>query len=212
MTNFQIISTVISTLTSIVIVLLGYWFNRRLKQFDNAYQRQNELKREEKEQKRAEIERRYQPHIEFTMEANFFGPQKGNYVAEFVIYADNKSLVRHQFNEIVFRVRGIRKNEDLQIWENHSPRLEFPHKIIGSDKAIPNKAKPDQVNLVPEGWNFIFVEPGVRQQIDFVTPLDADYAYIVARAEFRYDKYTPHVIERVFALPVLEVNELAKTG
>ena len=92
MTDYEIISLITSTLTSIAIVVLGFWLNRRLKQFDNAYQRQSELGREEKEQKRAEVERRYYPHIEFTMKANFFSPQKGKYVAEFVIYAHNKNL------------------------------------------------------------------------------------------------------------------------
>lgn len=201
MTDFQIISLITSTLTPIAIVVLGYWFNRRLKQFDNAYQRQSELDREEKEQMRAEIERRYQPHIEFTMDANFFGPQNKKYVAEFVIYAYNKSLVRHEFKKILFRVRGIRKNEEPVIWDEYPPRLKFPHEIID----------PDRTDLVPRDWNYIFVEPGVRQSIDFATPIDAEYAYIVARAEFRYDKYTPHVIERVFALPAYEPNGIPKT-
>jgi hypothetical protein len=53
MTDYQIISMVTSTLTPLAIVVLGYWFNKRLKHLDNAYQRQNEMDREEKEQKRA---------------------------------------------------------------------------------------------------------------------------------------------------------------
>ncbi|MCG7893954.1 MAG: hypothetical protein JAZ12_05830 [Candidatus Thiodiazotropha taylori] len=195
MTGYQAISLVTSTLTPIAILILGYWFNRRLKQLDNAYHQQSELDREEKEQKRAEIERRYKPHIEFTMDANFAGPQKGKYVAEFVIYAHNKSLVRHEFKSIPFRVLGIKKNEELMIWGQHSPRLEFPHEIIDSD----------QTDLVP--WNFIFVEPGVIQQIHLATPISDEYAYIVAHAVFHYDKYTPHVIERVFALPAHEPND-----
>ena len=77
-----------------------------------------------------------------------------------------------------------------QIWEDDPSRLLFPHKLIDADKT----------DLVPKKWNFIFVEPGVKQQIDFATPIDADYAYIVAHAEFYYDKYTPHTIERVFAI------------
>lgn len=191
LTANQIISLIASTLTPIAIVGLGYWFNKRLKHLDNAYQRKSELEREEKEQKRAEIERRYQPHIEFTMDAKFFGPQLRKYAAEFIIYAHNKSLVRHEFRKILFQVRGVRKDEELMIWDKHPPRLYFPHEIID----------PDQTDLVPRDWNYIFVEPGVRQSIDLATPIDAEYAYIVARAEFRYDKYTPHVIERVFALP-----------
>lgn len=201
MTGYQIISLITSTLMPIAIVVLGYWFNRRLKEIDHQNERRNQLFQEEKEQhrvetekkekeRREELERRYEPHIEFTMDANFFGPQKGKYAAEFIIHAHNKSLIRHEFKKIRFQVRGIKKDEELMIWDKHPPILRFPHKIID----------PDETDIVPKDWNYIFVEPGVKQQIDFVTPIDADYAYIVARAEFRYDKHTPHAIERVFAV------------
>ena len=99
MTEYEITTIIISTLTPIAIFVLGCWFNKRLKELDIAYQRQSDLNREEKEQQQAEIERRYNPHIEFTMDANFFGPQKGKYAAEFIIHAHNKSLVRHEFEK-----------------------------------------------------------------------------------------------------------------
>ena len=125
MTQYEITTIITSTLTPLAIVVLGYWFNRRLKQFDIAYQRQSELNREEKAQQRAEIERRYNPHIEFTMDAHFFGPQKGKYVAEFIIYAHNKSLVRHEFRKILFRVRGIKKDEEADMGRR-SVQAPFP--------------------------------------------------------------------------------------
>lgn len=66
--------------------------------------------------------------------------------------------------------------------------MELKHKVLETD-------------IVPDNWNFIFVEPGVGQEIGFVTRIEQDYLYIIARAEFYYDKEkrsTPHSIERMF--------------
>lgn len=125
------------------------------------------------------------PCIEFTIDCNFFGPHDGWYIAEIIISAKNVSVVRHEFREINLRIRGIKMGEALDLWEGHGDRLEFKHKVLETD-------------IVPDNWNFIFVEPGVRQEISFVTRIEENYRYIVARAEFRYDSFNPHSIERMF--------------
>ncbi len=169
---------------------------------ENQRIREQEIRRLviKEKQEQDELERKYKPHIEFTLDAEFLGPQKGKYIAEFIIYANNKSLVRHEFKKIEFRVLGIKKEEELCEWKNHPPRLYFPHEIID----------PKKTDIFPGGWNFIFVEPGVKQRISFAAPIDADYAYIVAHAKFNYDSYTPHTIERVFALN--ETSQSAHNG
>jgi hypothetical protein len=71
-----------------------------------------------------------------------------------------------------------------------SQRLAFPDKL-------------SNLNIVPKHYEFIFVEPGVNQEITFVTTISTKYRYILARAEFRYDQHTPHSTERMFAVPVM---------
>lgn len=192
----EIAKLIADYLTPILVAFFGFLFSFRLKGIDQQNQRRNQIYQEEKAQQQAEIERkekqrreelerRYKPHIEFTIDANFYGPQQGFYIAEFVIYADNKSLIRHEFTDISFRVRGVKKEQQPFLWKGQEPRLCFPEKLF-------------ETNLKPKGWNFMFVEPGVKQAFTFATRVEDSFFCLIARAEFHYDNPTPHSIERVF--------------
>jgi hypothetical protein len=183
--SLEVAKLLVSLLTPVLVVIIGYWLNRRLNEIDQENQRRSQLREEEQQRLRDEIERRHDPHIEFTINCNLFGPVAGWYIAEFVITAKNVSLVRHQFPEIILRVRGIKQDETPELWDGHGDRLEFRHKLF-------------EANVVLEKWNYIFVEPGVAQQITYVTRIEEAYRYILARAEFHYDQFTPHSIERMF--------------
>jgi hypothetical protein len=196
-TSLETAKLLISVLTPLAIVLLGYWVNGRLHQLelqgeqerDNRQRLREEERRlqEAREQKeREELERRYTPHIEFDIDCNFFGPHHGKYAAEFILTANNRGITKHQFTSIVLRVRGIRQGAPLLFWEEqYEHRLKFPEKIL-----------EDEVK--PKRWNYIFVEPGVRQCIGYTTIIDAEIKYITARAEFYYKQYEAHSTERMF--------------
>jgi hypothetical protein len=207
--TLEIAKLVVAALTPLTVAFLGYWFSRRLKAAEQESQRRNQLLiderererellreeretqrqslLEEKQRQREERERRYQPHIEFTIDCHTYGPQNGFLLAEFVIAANNKSLIRHQFKEILLRVRGIERDSPLVSWQGHEPRLHFPDKLFETD-------------IVPDNLNFTFVEPGVKQEFTFVSRIPEKYRFIVARAEFHYDAFTPHSIERAFEI------------
>jgi hypothetical protein len=54
-------------------------------------------------------------------------------------------------------------------------------------------------DIVPDKWNLMSIEPGVKQESSFNTRINEKYRFIVARAcGFRYDAFTPHGIEREF--------------
>ena len=134
-------------------------------------------------------ERTHTPHIEFDVECNFYGPEKGFYLAEFILSADNKGYVIHWFPSIKLRVRGIEANVDLQYWPGKEPRLQFPLKVV------------DDVEVIfKEKYQHIFVEPGVRQKINFVTKVPERCRYVLMRAQFNYDETRSHSIERVSAV------------
>ncbi|MEK6337359.1 MAG: hypothetical protein AABM67_20750 [Acidobacteriota bacterium] len=125
--------------------------------------------------------------VEFSIDCNFFGPQQEQYLAEFRLHAVNKGVVVHRFPSIELRVLGLKKSDPISFWEDRKPRVEFPHKVM-------------QAEIVHDKYSYIFVEPGVEQVITYVTTFPAEYRFILARAEFRYDRRNPHSAEKVFEL------------
>lgn len=201
--SLELVKVIISVLTPLTVIFLGYWINLRLKSVEKNQQdireerrqqleERREAERLEREEKKNEIERRYQPHIEFKIDCQFFGPLEDKILTNFCLIADNRGHVLHRFPSIKLRVRGIKKEESFQYWEGQEPRVKFPHKVF-------------ETEVVPTGWNFIFVEPGVAQTINFTSIVSTDYSFIVVRAEFHYDKYTPHSVEKMFEVPMLRV-------
>jgi hypothetical protein len=136
-------------------------------------------------------ERVHAPRIGFDLDCRFYGPQRGEFIAEFILSVKNKGLIIHRFHDIFLRVRGIEENMDLNFWENKGSRLFFPIEILKDNLVYKQK------------FNYIFVEPGIDQNITYNTKIPSKIKFIVVRAEFKYDESRTHSIERVFALPVL---------
>jgi hypothetical protein len=207
--SLELAKLVVSILVPLAILGLGIWFDRRLKEIElarraEAEQRQSEAeeRRREKElaqqaeaeqrrlqleEHRREVERIEAPHIEFTVECECLGIRQDNCLLNIVLVADNRGHVRHQFPSIRLRILGIKQGEPFGFWAGREPRAEFPHKLI-------------EAEVVPPGYNYIFVEPNVAQRITYVTLIPAGYSHLLVKAEFKYDKYTPHSAESVFAL------------
>jgi hypothetical protein len=191
--SLEVAKLLVSLLVPILLLVLGFFFDRRLKEIEQENEKSNRQREEAFQRQRDETERRHEPHIGFTIACTFFGPDHGWYIAEFVIFAKNTSLVRHKFREILLRVRGFKKDETPGLWEGHGERMEFRHPLL-------------KTNLIPPDWNYIFVEPGVTQQISFISRIPDDVLYIVAKAEFNYDEYTPHTIERMFEVRAINAH------
>src|SRR5580704_17775141 len=73
------------------------------------------------------------------------------------------------FFSIRLRVRGIRCNYPLTYWKGYEPRVDFPDKLLSNDKFI---------EVIPKDmkWNYIFVEPGVEQEIKYLTLIPCERA------------------------------------
>ena len=84
-------------------------------------------------------------------------------------------------------MRGIESGKAPILWEGHGDRLKFPDMIL-------------ETSLIPSDWNYIFVPPGTKQEISFITRIDKRYQFLVAHAEFSYDRFTPHNVERMFEI------------
>ena len=184
--SLEVAKLLVSILTPVVIVILGFLFNRRLHKVESEREDTRRKQDVKEREEREEFERRRWPHIEFDIDCKFFGPHQGKYAAEFILTANNKGITKHEFRGIILRVRGIKQNAPLSFWtKRYEHRLEFPKEIV-EDEVKPN-------NL-----NFIFVEPGVTQRLSYITIIDAEIKYITARAEFNYEEYKPHSTEKMF--------------
>lgn len=155
-------------------------------------QREDEIRKAQlqREDEMRERHREDSPHIQFGLDCLVHGQEADEYLIEFVLTAHNKGLVQQKFKRIVLRVRGIRRDEPLAYWKRkgYEPRVAFPEKVI------------EGAQIIPPQYNFIFVEPGVKQTITYVTKISASFKYIVAHVEFEYDRFTPHAAERTFRL------------
>jgi hypothetical protein len=177
--------------TAVVSIFSVLWNNRTQKQFrDEQHRREDKIHKEydAKEKERQKKEREHEPRIEFNLSAKFFGPEKNEYLIEIRINLTNCGRVRHEIFDPKLRILGIEKGEDLSYRESDEPRLKF------------NKPVMSLKSILPEGYNFFFVEPGVRQDVIYVTKVSSSIGHILVHGIFHYNSKTPHTAERVFTV------------
>lgn len=176
-------SAVFATVVTAFLGLLYSYVTQRRQQHRDDLQHALQLKREDE----IRLEQRV-PHLELSLDCRVLGEQMDDYLVEFVLTASNHGLVRWRFRSIRLRVRGIQANQPLLYWGEQKPRLYFPVKLI------------DVANLIPSDLNYLFVDPGIRQDITYVTKISTTFKYVLAYIEFWYDNTTPHSVERAFLL------------
>jgi hypothetical protein len=114
------------------------------------------------------------PQIEFTVDANFFSMSDGDRAVEFILVFHNKGKTRVQVSKIELWARGIKAGEEIRYWEKRPPSLLFPHKVIQAD------------NIIPSRFEYIFFEPGVRQEFRFVSIVPSQFDLLLIHGEFNY--------------------------
>jgi hypothetical protein len=136
-------------------------------------------------------ERTDTPHIEFTIQCRCFDAKGENYIVEFLIGAENKGHVIQRFHNIKLRVKGIEEGAPLQYWKGHGYRLDFPKRVFNQEDPKTHEVHK-VAELVLKKWDYIFVEPGVNQQLTYVTMVPKTFKFILAQAKFWYDQSAPH--------------------
>jgi hypothetical protein len=185
--NWVGLTGIIATATiSIFSVLWNTQIQKRLR--DEQFLREDIIRKdyETKEVERQKIERIHSPQIEFDLSARFFGPEKEEYLLELRLNLTNSGLVQQKLWDPKLRILGIRKGVSLNFRAKDQYRLEFPEKIL------PLK------DILPADYNYFFVEPGVHQDISYVTKVPSSVGYVLVYSEFHYNPTTPHTTERLF--------------
>jgi hypothetical protein len=130
------------------------------------------------------------PQIEFTVDANCFSATDGNRAVEHVLAFHNKGKTRVQVSKIELWVRGIKAGEEISYWGQRPPSLFFPHKVMQAD------------NIIPPRFEYIFFEPGVRQEFRYVSIVPSEFDLLLIHAEFNYvGNGDPHTAEKVMRVP-----------
>jgi hypothetical protein len=196
--------TLVSILATLSISLVAIFMNRhreRLQQLRDdelrhAQQaRDDELRQiqqaredaiRDEQRKREAEERTHVPHIEFSVDCKFFGPQENSYLVEVLLFVRNTGRIRQEFADVTLRLRGIQDNQPLTFWQGKGPRLCFPEALL------------ENVPVIPEKVDKFFVEPGNETTFTYVTKIPDTIKFVLAYANFSYDSNADHDAERVF--------------
>jgi hypothetical protein len=102
----------------------------------------------------------------------------------------NKGLTQRKVGQISLRCLGIEKGTSFDLWAKHGGRVAFPKKILKID------------NLIPENYNYMFVEPGVDQEYRYISRVPENIAYVLVHSQFSYGPLAPHSAEKVLKVEV----------
>lgn len=157
---------------------------RRREDLEREHQGRLEIERQQ--ERKDELERIHAPQIQFDVSARFFHAAEAGTFVEVRLNVWNRGRVRQELHDPVLRIRGLGGGAPLK--PRADKRLDFPIEVLRKRSVLPRDLR------------FFFVEPGVEQDISFVTAIPDGARFVLVYAEFSYDKYTPHSTERVFAV------------
>jgi hypothetical protein len=181
--SLEIAKFIAALATPVVVALIGFWLNAGLKKQESRFAQEKEERRRENV-----------PHIELELDCEFHGVRGDKRLTTFLVSAANVGLIDHKFSSIMLVVRAIKDelfsydDADKLRFDQQSRRASFPDKVVERD-------------LVPKQWNFVFVEPGVTQQLSLTTLIPSECTYLQVRVAFDYKARWPHAEQAVFAVP-----------
>lgn len=158
------------------------------------------------EQRQHEIERRHKLRIQFELEAEFFGPQRGYYVTEISMILNNHGHVRTKLNELLLTVKGIEADSTISLLGEKGPPIsmaDFPSLFVNTNVLIKLEDllnPPENGQLNTKEW---FVEPGISQRFSYIVRIPESISFILVRSKFKYHFNSEHSAQKVF-----EVNSL----
>ncbi len=140
---------------------------------------------------RFRIESPAKPRIELDVDAEFMGPQAGQYIAGISIQVRNKGTVSHTIERLELDILGLKLDAPVLPHPNadFAQRVNFPEKLFKSD------------NIIYDKYGYYFVRAGVQQTIYYHTAVPENIRFVRVWAAFHYrgvDKKHKHTVERIF--------------
>jgi hypothetical protein len=130
------------------------------------------------------------PHIEFTVDVNFVGMQDDQWLVEVLALLENKGQVKHSISDFTFDLRCLSAGEALR----------HGGEVINYQLEIPQKIK--EGSWMPRGWDYTFIEPGIRTRYSFITSVPVSASFVLVHGRFFYSKEDFHTADRLIKVPV----------
>jgi hypothetical protein len=111
---------------------------------------------------------------------------------------ENKGFVEHRLWNLTISVHALEEESRLESKPKTRETI-FRRRIL------------EKTELVPEGYRYYFVRPGVQQVISHIIEIPADISVIRVTSGFEYnrDSEYPHTVRRIFPVPQV-VGEAAR--
>lgn len=117
--------------------------------------------------------------LEMNLDCQAFRSRSTGYLVEIIVFVENKGVVRQELP--TFKISLFYLPYDADLTKPHdSGQVLFERALVDKD-------------IVPNWWEWTFVDSGVKQRYSFVTWLPMDARYILAHAKFQYDDSTKFV-------------------
>ena len=134
--------------------------------------------------------REHAPRLEFTVDVNFVGLHKGQWLVEVLALVDNKGLVQHRIREFSFDLRTLDVNDPIEEGE----------KEINYQTRIPRKVK--EAAWIPRDWESTFIEPGLKTRYSYVVAVPRTAKFVLVHGKFDYGrKGLFHTSDKLVAVP-----------
>ena len=148
------------------------------------------------------MEGKHRTRIQFELEAFFFGPQEGFYVAEITMLLHNKGLVRNTIKELPLSIRGIKQNATISLFKDieHPVSIaDFPIEFVHTN-VLKRKIEERETKNEGEKEKEWFVEPGVAQRFTYIARIPEDIRFILVRSSIKYHNNSEHTAQKVFEI------------
>ena len=169
--NLKDISEILKNLmTTLAIVVGGIWAFRKY-----ILQRENVAK------------------IHSSLSIAFISKNNNFWVTEIAALIENKGLVKHKIfsSTFLFELRYISKDSNLinqKIDSNHET-----HQVLFDKPIYLNEKQIIENKWLPENWEFITIEPGIKRRISLIVSIPIEAKTIFLRSKFKlHDAKRPH--------------------
>lgn len=160
-------------------------------------------------------EGKHRTRIQFELEAVFFGPQEGFYVAEVTMLLHNKGLVRNIVKSLNLEILGIKAGAEINEFEKKSElKVHGLKKAFDMTEFQKKSIAEFPVDIVKTSIRHekgkFFVEPSITQQFTHVARVQEDIRFILVRSSFKYHNNSEHTAQKVFEVDpkkVLDKNQ-----
>lgn len=130
------------------------------------------------------------PHIEFTVEIEFVGTQKDEWMVELLAFVENKGLVPHLIKTFEFDLRCMYEEDEITEGD----------KTINYQTLIPHFLKEGA--WIPRDWSNTFIEPGLSAKYSYITTVPRRTSFVLLHGRFVYqDGKSSHTADRFIKVP-----------